>query len=165
MRSLVALAAAAVLCGSAAAAGPAVNLVHAFGAQLPKVRRTKVAVLLPASLPRLDRSKVYATGSAGKAGWELDLAYAPRCGGADACFLAEFAGRRRGKLPGKPNVRLAAGDPAFFEASRCGASCAPASLWFIHGGDLYSWQDKDVGAGAKSLLVRLADEAIAAGPR
>lgn len=165
VRILAVVAAAAVMCG-AALAGQSANLLQVFKPELVKVKHvTAVPVLLPHTLPLLDKSKVYASSSATKKGFELDLAYAPNCFGADACFLAMFAGQKGGSLPGAPNVRLANGDPAFYKGVSCGGSCAPASLWFIHGGVLYSWQDKDVGGNAKSLLMALANQAIAAGPR
>ena len=44
-------------------------------------------------------------------------------------------------------------------------SCSPASLWFVYRGVLYSWQHKDAPKNTKSVLARLAAQAIAAGPR
>ena len=67
--------------------------------------------------------------------------------------------------PGKPNLRLKSGDHALYHPISCGASCAPASLWFVHRGVLYSWQLKEPPHHAKAVLAQLADEAIAAGPR
>jgi hypothetical protein len=159
------LLAAALICASAVA-GSSVNLSTLLKPELTKVKhKTAIPVLLPARLPLLDKSKVYASSSATKKGFEFDLAYAPNCFGADACFLALFAGQKGGSLPGAANVRLAGGDRAFYKGITCGGSCSPASLWFIHDGVLYSWQDKDVGGNAKALLVGLANQAIAAGPR
>ena len=135
--------------------------------QLPKVKRlTTVPVLLPATLPVAGAApRAYATGFADRNSWALDLSGAPNCGSANACFLASFEGRRGGKLPGKPNLRLAGGDPALYNPISCGGSCSPASLWFTHRGILYSWQVKDPPGNTKALLARLANEAIADGPR
>ena len=157
----------AALVGTATAA-PArnINLLRAFAVQLPKVKKsTTVPVLLPALLPTGGTYKVYGTGYATKSTWNLELDGAPNCGGANACFIAGFEGKRGGKLPGKANARLAAGDPAFFLPFSCGGSCSPDSFYFTHRGVLYSWQGKDLPKNPKALLVRLANEAIAAGPR
>ena len=76
-----------------------------------------------------------------------------------------FRAERGGKLPGRANARLASGDPAFFHPVTCGGSCAPNSFWFTHKGYLYSWQAKDLRAPEKAVLTRMANQAIAAGPR
>jgi hypothetical protein len=163
----------ALLCvGGALLAGPAVaassrnvDLLQAFHKQLVAVKQhTKVPVLLPQKLPLDGNYKVYADGSGDRTGWLLELAGAPDCLGANACFVASFQGRRGQHLPGKPNLRLASGDRAFYHPVSCGGSCAPASLWFVHDGVLYSWQIKDL-SNAKPALARLANEAIAAGAR
>jgi hypothetical protein len=60
-----------------------------------------------------------------------------------------------------PNVLPLGGTYPF----SCGASCSPASFWFVHGGVLYSWQVKDLPKGERAILIRMANEAIAAGPR
>jgi hypothetical protein len=168
LKVLAASFAAALVCASAGAArAPSVNLLESFKPLLAKIERSSTApVLLPASFPILDKLKVYASGGATKASWDLELAFARNCGSATACFLASFEGQKAASLPETANARLAGGDPALFEKSTCGASCAPASLWFVHDGVLYSWQDSDIPAKtAEAFLFRLANEAIAAGPR
>jgi len=164
---LASLATTLVCAATAAAAGPTVDVLSLFHQALPNVKhQTAVPVLLPASMTILTEHTVYASGSATKSGWELDLAFARNCGGADACFLADFSGKKGTTLPGMTNAKLANGDAAYFHASTCGASCAPASLWFVHAGVLYSWQDIEVTAqNAKSFLVGLANQAVSAGPR
>jgi hypothetical protein len=168
-RSLAVAVIVVALTGGSALAGQArnVDLLKAFAAQLPRVKPvTTVPVLLPRSLPLNGSYKVYATSGASRGSWELSLAGAPNCGGANACFVASFEGKRGGKLPGKANLRLAGGDPALYAPFTCGASCSPTSFWFVHEGILYSWQAKDLPPkGTKGTLARLADEAIAAGPR
>jgi hypothetical protein len=165
----LAIALGAVLSASALAASATnVDLLKTFGTQLSTItKKTSVPVLLPSSLPFAGKvPKLYATGAASANQWALDLAGAPNCGGATACFFASFEGKRGGKLPRKSNLRLAGGDPAVYQASTCGASCSPATLWFTHGGALYTWQDKVISASnTKAVLARLAAEAIAAGPR
>ena len=168
MRALAVAAAVAVSFSAAALAAPArnVDLLKAFGAQLPKVKRTTtVPVLLPRLLPLGGTYRVYATGGATRGYWALSLAGAPNCAGANACFVASFEGRRGARLPGKANLRLTGGDPAIYHAFSCGASCSPTSFWFTHDGVLYSWQVKDLPKAPKATLARLAAEAIEAGPR
>jgi len=168
MRALAVAAAFAVSFSAAALAAPTrnVDLLKAFGTQLTKVKRTTtVPVLLPRFLPLGGNYKVYATGGAARGYWELSLAGAPKCGGANACFVASFEGRRGARLPGRANLRLAGGDPAVYHAFSCGASCSPTSFWFTHDGVLYSWKVKDLPKAPKATLARLAAEAIEAGPR
>jgi hypothetical protein len=167
VKFLAASLAAAVVCASAGAgSSERVNLLS-FKALLAKIERSSpVPVILPASLPILDKLRVYASGGGNATSWELDLAFAPNCENATACFLASFQGERAASLPGRANARLADGDPALFKQSSCGASCAPASLWFVHHGALYGWQDSEIGAKTAELfLLRLANAALAAGPR
>jgi hypothetical protein len=171
-RAAIAAAAAAALAlpaavSAGAAKTPSVDLLRTFKVQLAQIKRTtSVPVLLPASLPILDKLKVYASGGGTKNGWDLELAFAPRCGGATACFLASFTAEKGKKLPGKANVRLAGGDSALFEKSSCGASCSAPSLSFVHNGVLYGLADKSVTQkNEKALLLRLANEAVAAGAR
>lgn len=143
------------------------NVIDAFGKQIPAVdRKTTVPVLLPSTLPFAAKvPKLYPSGTATKNHWVLVLEGAPGCRGANACFLASFEGTRGGKLPGKSNLKLKGGQPAFYKGITCGASCSPASLWFVDKGVLYSWQHKDPPKNTKAVLARLAAQAIAAGPR
>jgi hypothetical protein len=53
----------------------------------------------------------------------------------------------------------------FYLPIGCGASCSPASLWFVRGDVLYSWQIKDPPRETRNALVRMANDAIRAGPR
>ena len=160
-----------ILAGSLAATAVAatprnVNLLQTFGGRLTQVKQlTTLPILLPRTMPLGGTYRLYASGNATRHSYALSLAAAPNCRGANACFVAEFDGERSGKLPGKPNVRLAAGDPALYHPVGCGASCSPASFWFTHAGVLYSVQVKDLPKGDRAILVRMANQAIAAGPR
>jgi hypothetical protein len=163
---LVAAIAAAACTTALGAPAREVDLLKAFARDLPNVKRvTSVPVLLPAALPLGGTYRLYPSGGGTRGSWQLSLAGAPSCGGANACFVASFEGRRGARLPLRANVRLRNGDPAVYRAFSCGGSCSPTSFWFAHGGVLYSWQVKDLPRGAKAILVRLADQAIAAGPR
>jgi hypothetical protein len=154
---------------TAAGAGPAprnVDLLKTLGPRLTKVKdATTVPILLPRTLPLGGRYKLYTSGSGTRTSYVLSLEGAPNCLGANACFVATFAGRRGGKLPGRPNVRLASGAPATFRLFSCGGSCSPNSFWFTHRGVLYSWQVKDLPGRERATMIRMANQAIAAGPR
>jgi len=143
------------------------NVIDAFGKQIPAVeRKTTVAVLLPSTLPFAAKvPKLYPSGTASKNSWTLVFEGAPGCHGANACFLASFEGKRGGKLPRKSNLKLAGGQPAYYKGITCGASCSPATLWFLSKGVLYTWQHKDPPKNTKAVLARLAAQAISAGPR
>jgi hypothetical protein len=171
MRRLALLVALGVLISTTALAAPTttirkVDLLKTFGSRLTDVKRaTTVPVLLPRTLPLGGTYRLYTSGNASRGSFLLSLEAAPKCRGANACFVATFEGKRGGRLPGKANARLAAGDPAIFHEFGCGASCSPTSFWFTHAGVLYSWQIKDLPKGERSILIRMANEAIAAGPR
>ena len=154
----------------AASSANALHPVQSFRTVLPKVKRqTKVTVLLPATLPTAGPSpKLYATGAGSAKGSDLELAGAPSCAGADACFIASFVATKGGKLPNQSSfvkLTLAGGDSARYHPITCGGSCAPATLWFTHKGVLYTWQLKDAPRDAKTAMAKAADSAIAAGPR
>jgi hypothetical protein len=160
---------AATSTGAALAAGPAprnVDLLRTFGPRVVKVKTaTTVPILLPRTLPLGGRYKLYSRGSGARTSYVFSLEGAPNCLGANACFVATFAGKRGGRLPGRPNARLSSGDPAIFRLFSCGGSCSPNSFWFTHRGVLYSWQVKDLPKGERAIMIRMANEAIAAGPR
>jgi hypothetical protein len=156
------------LTATAVAATPPrnVNLLQTFGGRLTQLKQvTTVPVLLPRTMPLNSTYRLYASGTATRHSYALSLSAALNCRGANACFVAEFDGERSGRLPGKANVRLAAGDPALYHPVGCGASCSPASFWFTHAGVLYSVQVKDLPKGDRAILIRMANQAIAAGPR
>jgi len=160
---------AAASAGAALAAGPAprsVDLLRTFGPRVAKVKAaTTVPILLPRTLPLGGRYKLYSGGSGARTSYLFSLEGAPNCLGANACFVATFAGRRGGRLPGRPNARLSSGDPAIFRLFSCGGSCSPSSFWFTHRGVLYSWQVKDLPKGERAVMIGMANEALAAGPR
>ncbi len=164
---LVALAVAAPGAAGRAASTESVNLLEAFRIQLPKVgRATTLPILLPRTLRLAGPApKLYASGAGRRASWVLTLAGAPRCRGASACFVASFEARRGKRLPGRSNLRLVGGVRALYQPISCGASCSPASLWFVRDGVLHSWQLKDPPRRARAAFIRMANEAIRAGSR
>ena len=168
MKLLAATVLALALCTTAfGSTARTIDIPRAFAKQIVKAKRTtKVPVLLPPSLPLLGNYKVYPSlYSVSSNGFQLELSGVPNCYGANACFIAMFRGERGGKLPGRANAHLATGEPAFFHPVSCGGSCAPNSFWFTHKGYLYSWQSKDLRGPEKAVLTRMANQAIAAGPR
>jgi hypothetical protein len=151
---------------SADATSTSVDPARVFAKQIQALKRkTDVPILLPRALPGDPSQRLYASAWTVPRGWVLSLAGAPRCGGANACLLASFEGRRAGQLPRPANVRLPNGGRAYYKPITCGASCSPASLWFVHRGVLHAWQLKDPPPGGHAAVVRLAASAIAAGPR
>ena len=163
MRALACLL--AVLATATAAAAAPIDLPALAAKQIRSLdSKTQVPILLPGRLP-WSGAKLYLDSWTSKQGWGLAVAAAPRCGGASACFVATFEATRATRLPGASNLRLKGGQRAFYVPIRCGASCGPASLWFVHSGVVYAWQLKEPPKGGKAAMGRLAEAAIAAGPR
>jgi hypothetical protein len=167
MRRMLGVVAVALLVpavGATAATEHYIDVPGSLEKVLPKVKkRTHVAVLFPYTLVTSTK-KVYASGSGRRDGWDIELAAAPHCGGANACFEALFSARRGGHLPSGTRVRLRGGIAGTYRAMSCGASCAPANIWFRRKGVLYQFQFKPLSR-SKATMVRLADEALGAGPR
>ena len=94
----------AVTAPSRARRGPAPGTStcsRTFGRRLAKVKAADhVPILLPRTLPLGGRYKLYSRGSGARTSYVLSLEGAPNCLGANACFVATFAGKRGGKLPG-----------------------------------------------------------------
>jgi hypothetical protein len=170
-RLALVLLAAVIACGAAGAASrDSMNVLMAVRSQLATVDRdTSVPILLPSTLPvRGSLPPMRLSSIATDRTWLFVLLTTARtCAGGTSCFVASFAGESNGVLPRAPNVRLTTGDRAIYLPGKCeAADCSPASLWFTHGGTLYSWQLKNPPAkSAKALLLLAAEEAISAGPR
>jgi hypothetical protein len=162
----VALAVLSAGAATAATSGP-IDLPTVAAKQITIIdRKTQVPILLPGRLPWSGPvPRLFPVGWTTARGWGLALDAAPRCGGATACFVASFEATRGGKLPAPSNLRLPGGQRAYYLPIRCGASCAPASLWFLHEGVLHAWQLKEPPKGGKAAMARLAASAVAAGPR
>jgi hypothetical protein len=151
-----------ILALSAALAGPTVDLPDLFADELQRIGpKTGVPILLPQSMPD-DFEEYFPTGFGRERRWGLELGAAPDCGGATACFVASFQGRRRGKPFGRVTLQLARGRVGHFRPLSCGASCSPPSIEWRERGATYSIQAKVPGRRA---LVRMANSAIRHGPR
>jgi hypothetical protein len=100
--------------------------------------------------------------------YQLDLGVGKHCGGATACFVAEFTGFRNEKPHYTKRVKLAGGKTGYYKTLTCGASCSPPAIEWRVGKDLYGIQFNSVEASpskVKRLFIKLANQAIAAGPR
>jgi hypothetical protein len=168
MRLLPLAAVAALLVVPAPAAARPIDhdIPAAFADVLPTVKaKTKVPVLLPDRMP-YDDGELFASGSGRRRAWELSLAGAPDCGGANACFVASFTARKGGRPFGSRKVRLRGGRAGRFQPLSCGASCSPPSISWRQHRAVYAIQAK-VGTKTteRRILVRMANQAIRAGRR
>ena len=143
-----------------------VDLPATFAAKIDRIAaRGKGPVLLPTRMVA-DAPRVYATGGPNAKGWDLELAAAPDCGGANACFVAAFTAERGAKPFGRRRVALANGRTGWFTPTGCGASCSAPQIQWTERGRLFTIQAR-VGTQAteRRELVRMANSAIIHGPR
>lgn len=166
------LAAALTAAALAPAAGAAIRVVHparAFRRQVERIDRfTPLDVLLPHTVaidaPR--RYGIEAKWRADRVSWELSLGVGPRCGGANACFVGAFSAQQGARPAFRRTVRLRGGVTGWFKPTTCGASCSPPEIQWLRGDVLYDIEFREAGrASDRTKLVRLANSAIAAGPR
>jgi hypothetical protein len=156
----------APLLAALALAGPSADLNALFADTLPAVKaKTSIPVLLPDTMPS-DYDALYPSGAGSRRAYSIGLAAAPDCGGATACFVADFSARKGGAPFGRGKVTLAGGRPGRFQPLSCGASCSPPSISWKQGGVTYSIQ-ANVGTKKteRRALVTMANQAIAHGPR
>src|SRR3954471_10310991 len=99
----------APLLAALALAGPPADLNTLFADTLPEIKaKTSIPILLPDSLPS-DFDALYPSGSGSRREYSFGLAAAPDCGGANACFVADFSARKGGKPFGRGKVTVAGG--------------------------------------------------------
>jgi hypothetical protein len=128
-------------------------------------QQTPLPILLPNTFYS-DFDPVYPSGTGGKQEYSIGLAAAPDCGGANACFAADFSATKGGSPYGRGKVTLTKGRHGRFQPMGCGASCSPPSISWKERGVTYSIQAKVVGKPSdRALLVKMANEAIRQGPR
>jgi hypothetical protein len=164
----IALALAIALAAPAAAApSRTIDLPQRFAKALPEVKaKTVVPVLLPQTMPYDGTGKLYTASAARSRAWRLDLAAAPRCHEATACFVAVFSARRGGSVAGGRKVALRGGRAGHFHPLSCGASCSPPSIAWRQHGAAYVIQGRVGGIKTeRRILVRMANEAIGHGAR
>ena len=164
MLPAIALAAAAL----AASAAPTqdVNVPARLADQIADAKaRSDVPVRLPAKMT-VEQGDLFPSGTARKREWAMGLDAARDCGGANACFVAAFTGKRGGTPFGRTRVRLRGGRRGFFTPLSCGASCSPPQIQWKQGSTLYTIQARVGGVNTeKRLLIRMANSAIFHGPR
>jgi hypothetical protein len=149
---------------------PASGVAKEFRPFLPRLKRAGVPVLLPAELPAsVLEDKLYVEGGPSAEGYDLTLALAADCGGANACTVGSFSAERGGELVEEfERVELANGVRGAYKPLTCGASCSAPAIHWVSQGILYTIQLKlNAGgdAGDKRELIKLANSSIAAGPR
>jgi len=155
-----------LLLAPSVASAKVIGLPKLFEDVLPKVKdKTEVPVLLPQSYDS-DATKHVPSGSGRKRGYTLSIAAIRNCGGATACFIADFSAQRGGDPHFTRKVDLIRGHTGFFKPLSCGASCSPPIIEWVQDGDLYSIQ---AHAGTKqqekNRLRKMANSAIRRGPR
>jgi hypothetical protein len=160
--------AALALAGPAAAGDTAiVKPPSIFASKLEKVRtKSGLDVYLPGSLRVYTKaSRVRGTVTASAGTYDLELGIG-RCGGANACYLANFYAIKGEQPAFATKVSLFGGRTGYFKPITCGASCSPAAIQWLEGDVLYEIATKGVTVHKeKSTLVKLANSAIKAGPR
>jgi hypothetical protein len=152
----------------AVAAARTVDVPARLASVIPEAHDSGLVVLLPSSM-NLDYNKsgkLYAEGDGDRkrGTYSLTLSAVKDCGGANACFLADFLAEKGAKLGYKTtNVKLALGLKGYYRPLSCGASCSPPSLAWIEKGVRYEIQAKALGG--RKAFVAMADSAIDAGNR
>jgi hypothetical protein len=150
---------------AAAAALHTVNVPDTLGDRIDAAaERSGIAVVLPETIPSY-RKKVYPGGFAQEGEWSLDLGAVEDCG-ANACGVAYFGGRDRGKPTGDEPIKLAKGRRGMFTTVHCGGSCAPPQVMWRQRGNLYFIQIQGLSSKQeKRVLRRAANSAIRHGAR
>jgi hypothetical protein len=165
MRALV-LAMAALLLLPAAASAKTIDVPDLFANVLPRVKaKTTVPVRLPQRYIS-EANKNFPSGSARKNRYTLSIGAIRGCGGATACFVADFGAKRGAQPSFTRTVKLVGGRTGYFKPLTCGGSCSPPMLEWRQGGVLY-WIQAHAGTAKqeKKRLRRMANSAIRNGPR
>src|SRR3954447_12107521 len=128
-------------------------------------QQTPLPILIPNHFYS-DFDPVYPSGAGDRKTYSIGLAAAPDCGGANACFAADFSAEKGGSPFGRGKVTLTRGRHGRYQPLSCGGSCSPPSISWKERGVTYTIQATVVGkAGDRALLARMANEAIQQGPR
>jgi hypothetical protein len=148
------------------------TLPKALVSVLPMVKaKTRIPVLLPSELPEPIAGAHYAVVQKTDAD-EYAISLYFKLGVGDAGFAAFFAAQAHPKYNSRElgnEVQLVHGTHGFFRPVSCGGSCAPASLLWELGGNLYQIQLEMSStlseADQQKAIISTADSAILAGPR
>ena len=152
----------------AAQAAPTASTSALFRGVLPRVaRRTRVPILIPARVPAyVPASRLTGSGTGRARSYTLSLASAPNCGGATACFVGSFSGRRGGRPAYRRRVLLAGGRRGYYKPLTCGASCSPPAVQWMRGGVLYEISYAGASRSTeREVITGLANAAIRSRPR
>jgi hypothetical protein len=150
----------------AAAPAKTLDLPTLFEDVLPEVKdRTEVPVLLPQRYVSESRRHV-PSGTGRKRGYTLSIASMRGCGGATACFVADFSAQRGEEPHYTDEVRLTGGRTGYFKPLTCGASCSPPAIEWVDDGVLY-WIQAHAGTERqeRKRLKRMANSALRHGAR
>jgi hypothetical protein len=164
MRISLALAALITLALAPSAHAKVIDVPRTVRAVLPDARDGGVPVLLPSRM-NLDfsGSRTYVTGGGGNDQWDIEMAGARNCGGANVCFLASFTGEEGKALGFRTNVKLARGLRGYYKPLTCGGSCSPPLIAWKQRGVRYQIQAKALGG--RRAFVAMANSAIRNGGR
>ena len=128
-------------------------------------KTSKIDVLLPSRITS-DLKRLYSEGRGRARSYRFEIGAVRNCHSAGACFVASFRARRGAKPTNTKKVRLRGGRRGYFRPLKCGASCAAPSLEWVQDGVLYTIEAKlGTKRTERKILVRLANSAIANGPR
>jgi hypothetical protein len=128
-------------------------------------QQTPLPILAPDNFYS-DFDDLYPYGAGSEKEYSLGVSAAPDCGGANACFAADFRAEKGGKPFGRGKVTLTKGRHGRYQPLSCGGSCSPPSISWKERGATYTLQAKVVGKKTdRQLLVKMANEAIRKGPR
>ena len=141
-----------------------------FAKKLPGVKsESGIDVYLPSHLRVFTTARrAKGTASSEDGFYDLELGIGSRCNGANACYLANFTGTQGAEPAFGRRARLTGDRRGYWKPITCGASCSPAEIQWVQDDVLYSIATKAVGSTARSTkatLVKLANNAIKAGPR
>lgn len=124
--------------------------------------KTAVPVRWPLSIPYSDDKKapLYAIAAANHDGYEVELAWDPRCSGQNVCHYGSIRGSSKAIAENegqRQSVTLHHGIRGYFIDSTCGAHCDDAAIGWAEGNFHYSISMK---AGDEPTLTRMANSAI-----
>ena len=129
---------------------------------LPKLKATKVPVLLPGDTNREGElgkaeSPYASIEDISSSRYEVELGYGPDCNGGGACHIGTITGEKltpkSPKLKGK-KIKLATGQTAYFVDATCGANCSDSTLSWDLGNFRYTVAMK---AEKPEILTRIAN--------
>ena len=133
----------ALLALSAVAVAKTYNIPASLGSALTSTdAKTPLAILVPSRLALDFDGRVFASGGGGSTAYDLSLAGARNCGGANACFLASFEAERGARPSFKRRVALRGGRTGYFKPLTCGGSCSPPLIQWVPRSNLYTIQAK-----------------------